>query len=482
MWLYSPLNIRFDRIAKEKSPEKTKNLHRRMHHSKCQFQLKRNGIFKSLSLSFPFQFGGHQKYYWGCPWFKCVKNDKHLFLWLGFFWSWCIGGNPWDTRLLSCWLSQQVSHTHWEEGPRPTRSPYLGKVPPTANPPTGPPAVTLPQPLTQRKLSRLPLIQCAPSARFVQFQLLATFNCVQWLDSSPPDLTPLTALSQCHKPDWWLKQPILWCKSSFETWWNDWRGFISSVDEKESLCTGAKAFKWRFGRWLNKLEWWQQCLEQLTFESRLLNSTNVDFLEGSVATLIINIILFALSLLSYHSSTTTLGFKLLLWAAFSSGLFQDLLSNRVNSWKGTRRQVLSFTRWTNSPSQTQPRTDRWKRWKMWPTIDFDADALPWSRPPVHWDWGCWGGGRDDSGEAEQKNLQHYTLPRADSTVGVQPTTTIQEWGSSLGQSYPPLTDSGRWWLQPWWWLGWVGEVGIRLQSIKSDLPIHSCTLKISKPG
>ena len=50
---------------------------------------------------------------------------------------------------------------------------------------------------------------------------------------------------------------------------------------------------------------------------------------------------------------------------------------------------------------------------MWPTIDFDADALPWSRPPVHWDWGCWGGGRDDSGEAEQKNLQHYTLPRAD---------------------------------------------------------------------
>ena len=352
MWLYSPLNIRFDRIAKEKSPEKTKNLHRRTHHPKCQFQLKRNGIFKSLPLSLPFQFGGHQKYYWGCPWFKCVKNDKHLFLWLGFFWSWCIGGNPWDTRLLSCWLSQQVSHTHWEEGPRPTRSPYLGKVPPTANPPTGPPAVTLPQPLTQRKLSRLPLIQCAPSARFVQFQLLATFNWVQWLDSSPPDLTPLTALSQCHKTDWWLKQPLV--QEQFRNMVKWLGGFISSVDEKESLCTGAKAFKWRFGRWLNKLEWWQQCLEQLTFESRLLNSTNVDFLEGSVATLIINIILFALSLLSYHSSTTTLGFKLLLWAAFSSGLFQDLLSNRLKGNQAASFVFYQLDQFT-IPSSTKDR-------------------------------------------------------------------------------------------------------------------------------
>ena len=180
------------------------------------------------------------------------------------------------------------------------------------------------------------------------------------IGSSPPDLTPLTALSQCHKTDWWLKQPILCCKSSFETWWNDWRGFISSVDEKESLCTGAKAFKWRFGRWLNKLEWWQQCLEQLTFESRLLNSTNVDFLEGSVATLIINIILFALSLLSYHSSTTTLGFKLLLWAAFSSGLFQDLLSNKVKGNQAASFVFYQLDQFT-IPSSTDERDEKCDR-------------------------------------------------------------------------------------------------------------------------
>ena len=29
------------------------------------------------------------------------------------------------------------------------------------------------------------------------------------IGSSPPDLTPLTALSQCHKTDWWLKQPLV---------------------------------------------------------------------------------------------------------------------------------------------------------------------------------------------------------------------------------------------------------------------------------
>ena len=201
-----------------------------MHHSKCQFQLKRNGIFKSLSLSLPFQFGGHQKYYWGCPWFKCVKNDKHLFLWLGFFWSWCIGGNPWDTRLLSCWLSQQVSHTHWEEGPRPTRSPYLGKVPPQQ---THRQALQLSH--SPNHSLRENLVGCHWSNVHHQPDLFSFSYLLPSIGSSPPDLTPLTALSQCHKPDWWLKQPILWCKSSFKH--GEMTGGVSSaVLTKKRVC------------------------------------------------------------------------------------------------------------------------------------------------------------------------------------------------------------------------------------------------------
>ena len=94
-----------------------------------------------------------------------------LYLWLCFIWRWNIGGKLWDARILSCRLSQQVSHrggAFAERGDHALLSPRTVALvkgsPLTANQPTGPPAVPLPtHSLRGNLVLWLPLIQSTPS-------------------------------------------------------------------------------------------------------------------------------------------------------------------------------------------------------------------------------------------------------------------------------------------------------------------------------
>ena len=83
-------------------------------------------------------------------------------MWLGFLCRWNIGGKLWDARILSCRLSQQVSHRgrgllpRWGTTPlsTPPQDCCSGeRFPPDSKPTNRPSSCRTPHSLTQRKLS-----------------------------------------------------------------------------------------------------------------------------------------------------------------------------------------------------------------------------------------------------------------------------------------------------------------------------------------